>query len=233
MKMQKVLHLSILALSLFFLAPLCAETTLSDEAPTNTTTTRLSDDTGVSSDAVKILSDLAPIPLKTYLYYEDTDITSNTTDNSDIQYIYSEDWNAQAGFTTGYFKVYVSGSPGTDQPQFQVAITATPFYLQNSTSVYGGRVSITDIIADDDEGNGAILGADDDNQTPAEGDNATYTYTSSIFASGYVFTVGQTQAKYHIYNGRIMSFKIKTAQLERKLPSGRYISTVTLAYSLV
>jgi len=233
MKIKKILIPRILLLSLLAVTPLFAETSILDEEPTYTSTTSLSTDTGVSNDAVKIMSDVAPIPLTTYLYYEDTDITSNTTDGSDSKYIYDDSWNTQDGFTTGSFKVYVTGAPGNDRPQFKVAITATPFYLQNSSTVYGGKVSITKIKADDDESNGAILGAADDNPSPAEGENATYTYTSSTFIPGYVFTIGETQANYHIYNGRIMSFKINTAPLDRLLPSGRYISTVTLAYTLV
>ena len=186
------------------------------------TTTVLDSATGNIGDNVKIIGNVADNPLVTSLYYNSTNITKDTDDPT---YIYDTDWDVQTGFTTDTFGIAVEGSTGSEtDSQLLVAISATPFFLSTSNdTVYAGKVTIaqtrgasTTATETGELNSLAKLTIKSDVLTPNTYYNGLYASTSGV---------GQK-------NGLVAGFTITAEPTSRVLPSGRYVSTVTLAYSM-
>jgi hypothetical protein len=189
--------------------------------------------TGNGGDKLRLVSEVPAVPLVTALYYEGQDVTTaDTATDTNAKVLFDKDWNVQTGFTTGTFAVAVSGSTADAEQTISVDITATPFYLNGVTSsVYGGTVSITvsgatngsGTYAADSDGADATTVSDDTSQV-------SFGLAKNTYYDGYA---GTSDTIGHA-NGIITDFTIVSAlpSDSRTLPSGRYVSTVTLAYSI-
>jgi len=195
------------------------------EASDTTSTTTLDSTTGNPNDNVKIIGSVESQPLVTSLYYNTTNITNDSA--TEPTYIYDADWNVQSGFETDSFSVAIKGSTGQEaDKQLNVEITASPFKLSGNESVHAGNVTITKKFGATDGTASAISATPGENVTlPIDSATlSTNTYYDGLLTPNSV--IGQE-------SGKVASFTIKAEPLnDRALPSGRYVSTVTLAYSI-
>jgi len=180
---------------------------------------------------INIKSKIDAIPLITSLYYNETDITSSDIDNG--QSITQSDWNVKDGFTTEDFTVSIAGTviPQDNAKKIQVTISASPFYLKDSEeTVYAGKVKIIH--------NSTNLGtvetnASDSATAPSENEMASITIVSDKLEHKKVYTgYTDTSASSQTTDGKVVSFSIGTEGTDRNLPTGQYVSNVTMFYSV-
>ncbi|MCH3916993.1 MAG: hypothetical protein LKE40_05955 [Spirochaetia bacterium] len=196
--------------------------------------------TGNETDTLMLVSEVPVEPIVTALYYEGTDVTTTTK----AKVLFDKDWNVEDGFKTGTFAVAVSGSTANSKQKVYVGITASPFYLNSGSTVYGGAVSI--IVSSASQGKGKYSASSEDSNASTFSAGSTKTEDSNVFFNlakntyydgyngvDYDATANNGGIVGHM-NGTVVTFAIKAAvpDNKRKLPSGRYISTVTLAYAV-
>lgn len=217
-----------------------ADTTItsSNDIATYSQTTSLASGNANAGDSVKIASDVDAEPFVTSLYYGSSPVTQTTDQDGTINYIYDADWNAEESFTTADFTVVVTGSAGNQGDtainianQINMTITATPFIQTDGSNVKAGQIEIINV-----GGNGGTVDSDA-NAAPTTITDATITAHSDALRSGFYYegyaathsnTPDATTGK---IDGNIFRFKIKNVGGNDTLPSGRYVSTVTLSYS--
>ena len=180
---------------------------------------------GNTGDNVKIIGSVVSKPLVTSLYYNSINITNDA--KTEQTYIYDADWDVQTGITTDTFSVALKGSTGNvAKSHLQVTVTATPFSLSSDSDIYAGGVTIT-------ETKGSTTKSSD-SSTAQAGTDASLTIISEALASNSYYN-GQYTSNPGLgeKNGVVAGFTITANKLTgRTLPSGLYVSTVTLAYSI-
>jgi hypothetical protein len=200
----------------------------------------LSDEMCNNADQVFVTCDAPAIPFVTTLFYNGHDVTAPGTPTGVdgeteppllANYLYNPDWDLTAGFTTNAFEVGLTGTSGSGSSDLSVNIVATQFRQQGTGSCYGPIVTINPLRGIGDDAHGLI--------STACTHQTNYTITAAI-PNGKCLYACSCENDNDLpdscggINGNLISFELISAPSAdgKCYPSGRYLSTVTLTYSI-